>query len=77
MSLLITPTHDANKGLRHRDTGVPFKDSPGANYYQGVYNKEENAYHYAGYFRGESYAFGIVYVLHAVWPTTLTGGCRG
>jgi len=62
---LITPHHDDTKQLQHREEGPStFEDAVGSNYYRGIYNKEENVYNYTGYFRGESYPFGVVYVLN-------------
>jgi len=62
-SSLITPNYNDNKRFRHKEPGS-FDDAVGSNFYKGIYNKEENVYNYTGYFRGESYPFGIVYVLN-------------
>jgi len=62
---LITPNYDDTQQLQHREEGPGFfDDAVGSNYYRGIYNKEENVYNYTGYFRGESYPFGVVYVLN-------------
>ena len=50
----ITCSYDDTKQLTHRSGGEPV----------GIYNNEGNVYNYTGYFRGEAYAFGIVFVLN-------------
>jgi len=50
---LIVPSHNATLQLQHRN----------GNGDVGIYNNEINVYNRTGYFRGEAYAYGIVYVL--------------
>lgn len=52
-SRLITCQYDASKTLQHSVGIIPI----------GIYNNEHNVYNYTGYFRGESYPYGIVFVL--------------
>ena len=59
----IVPSYDDSETQSHL-TGVPLGPatiSPELNKF--IYNDEENIFKYTGYFRGESYPFGAVYVL--------------
>lgn len=62
-SQLVTANFNDSLQLQHVDSSVPYQDVFSSGYFKGIYNSEKNCYSYVGYFRGESYAFGIVFIL--------------
>jgi len=60
---LVECAFDDSLQLQHQNSAVTFLDRTDENFFRGIYNQENNCYSHVGYFRGESYAFGMVFIL--------------